>query len=74
MQKNAAFALSLGIGASFLALSPPEEIAERVKNHGEVGGRNGRFALYLCSLGATTPPENVKAAIEATNMYGTYNS
>ena len=63
-----------GIGASFLALSAPEEVADRVKNHGEVGGRNGRFALYLCNLGATTPPENVKAAIGAINMYGTYNS
>ena len=66
--------LVLGIGASFMALSTPQEVTKRVKHYIEVGGKNGRFALYLCNLGATTPPENVKAAIEAVHEYGIYHS
>jgi len=66
--------LILGVGASFLALSQPDEIEERVKNYIEVGGKNGRFALYLCNLGATTPSENVRAAVGAISKYGTYDS
>ncbi len=64
--------LVLGIGASFLALSNPEETEKRVRNYIEVGGKDGRFALYLCNLGATTPPENIKAIIDAVRRYGTY--
>ncbi len=64
--------LVLGVGAGFLALSKPEEITERVKHYVEVGKEHGRFALYLCNLGATTPPENVKAAIDAVYTYGAY--
>ena len=65
--------LVLGVGASFLALSTPEEVRERVRRYVEVGGENGRFALYLCNLGATTPPENVRAAVEAVRAYGRYD-
>jgi uroporphyrinogen-III decarboxylase len=65
--------LVLGVGASFLAQATPEEVGERVKHYVEVGGQNGRFALYLCNLGATTPPENVKAAIEAVHSYGCFD-
>jgi uroporphyrinogen-III decarboxylase len=64
--------LSLGTGASFLARSAAKEVSERVKRYIEVGGKNGRFALYLCNIGATTPPENVKAAINTLNIYGVY--
>jgi uroporphyrinogen-III decarboxylase len=56
--------LVLGVGASFLAQAKPEEVSQRVKDYISVGGKNGRFALYLCNLGATTPPENIRAAIE----------
>ena len=64
--------LILGIGASFLALSTPQEVAKRVKSYVQTAGKNGRFVLYLCNLGATTPAENVKAAVEAVRRYGTY--
>ncbi|MBT8372818.1 MAG: hypothetical protein KJO34_17775 [Deltaproteobacteria bacterium] len=64
--------LILGIGAGFLALSAPQEISARVKHYIEVGGQNGRFILYLCNVGATAPAENIKAAIEAVETYGTY--
>ena len=65
--------LILGIGAGFLALASPPEVEERVKHYIEVGGKGGRLVLYLCNLGATTPPENVRAAIQAVHKYGTYN-
>jgi hypothetical protein len=62
--------LVLGVGAGFLAQSTPAAIVERVRHYVEVGGRGGRFALYLCNIGGSTPPENVKAAIEAAHAYG----
>jgi uroporphyrinogen-III decarboxylase len=65
--------LILGIGAGFLALSTPDQIAERVKHYIRVGGENGRFALYLCNLAANTPPENITAAIETVHHYGIYD-
>jgi uroporphyrinogen-III decarboxylase len=64
--------LVLGIGAGFMDLSTPDEVAGRVKYYIEVGGENGRFAMYLCNLSAQTPSENVKAAIDAVHTYGTY--
>ena len=65
--------LILGIGAAFMALKTPDEIKERVRHYIEVGGKDGRFALLLCNLGATTPPENVRAAIDAVHKYGNYS-
>jgi uroporphyrinogen-III decarboxylase len=64
--------LVLGVGASFMALSTPEEVTNRVRHYVEVGGRNGRFALYLCNLGPTTPRENVRATVDAVATYGVY--
>ncbi len=64
--------LILGVGAAFLALSTPEEVFERVRQYIEEGGKEGRFALLLCNLGATTPPENVKAAMDAVSEFGVY--
>jgi uroporphyrinogen-III decarboxylase len=54
-------------------LSSPQEVVERVRQYIEVGGKGGRFALLFCNLGATTPPENVKAAIDAVHRYGSYS-
>ncbi len=56
--------LVLGVGAAFITNATPEEVSQRVKDYIEVGGKNGRFALFLCNLGATTPRENVRAALE----------
>ncbi|MGD2270300.1 MAG: uroporphyrinogen decarboxylase family protein [Desulfobacterales bacterium] len=64
--------LILGIGAGFMDLRTPDEVAKRVRQYIEVGGINGRFALYLCNLSAATPPANVRAAIDAVQRYGTY--
>ncbi|MGD8209115.1 MAG: uroporphyrinogen decarboxylase family protein [Desulfobacterales bacterium] len=65
--------LILGVGAAFLAASTPAEVGARVHHYLEVGGKNGRFALLLCNLGATTPPENVKAAVATVRQFGVYN-
>ncbi len=59
--------LILGIGAAFLAQSQPRHIVERVHHYVRVGQVEGRFALYLCNIGATTPTENIKAAVEAAH-------
>ena len=59
--------LILGVGAAFLATSTPSEIAERVRRYVETGRKGGRFALYLCNIGATTPPENLRAAVETAH-------
>jgi len=64
--------LVLGIGAAFLAQATPEQIRTRVHDYIKVGGASGGLALYLCSLNTTTPPENVKAAIQAVRDFGTY--
>jgi uroporphyrinogen-III decarboxylase len=59
--------LILGVGAGFLAQARPADVVERVKRYIETGARGGRFALYLCNLGASTPAENVRAAIETAH-------
>ncbi len=64
--------LVLGVGAAFLALATPSEIRQRVKQYVEIGGKGGGLVLYLCNLGATTPPENVRAAVQAVRDYGVY--
>jgi uroporphyrinogen-III decarboxylase len=50
----------------------PTEIAERVKHYVEVGKPGGRFLVYLCSVDATTPPENLTAAVAAVREHGSY--
>ena len=64
--------LILGLGAVFLATATPEAVAQRVRSYIETGGNNGRFVLYLCNLGATTPADNVRAAVAAVRKYGAY--
>ena len=59
--------LILGVGAARLAEDTPEQIAHHVRRYVEAGSRGGRFALYLCNLGATTPPENLRAAVAAAH-------
>ena len=64
--------LVLGVGASFLALAEPRDVYERVTHYVRAGMEHDRFALYLCNLGATTPEENVRAAIDAVRTAGAY--
>lgn len=60
-------ALSLGVGAAFLTNSAPDEIARRVQHYCQIGRQASRFSLYLCNVGRTTPPENLRAAIQAAH-------
>lgn len=64
--------LCLGVGASFLDSSTVQEVEERLKYYVEVGGQGGRLTIYLCALSANTDTENVRAAVRAVRMYGTY--
>jgi uroporphyrinogen-III decarboxylase len=59
--------LILGVGAAFLAQAQPAAVAARVRHYAETGARGGRFALYLCNHAANTPPENVRAAVDAAH-------
>ena len=60
-------ALVFGLSNNVLHDGPVDEIERRIRHYMEIGGGNGRFILYLCSLSAQTPPEHVKAAVAAIN-------
>ena len=65
-------ALSYGVGTLLLQVGTKEEITKRIHEYMEVGSRGPhgkKFFLYLCSFSSQTPPENVRAAIEAVNMF-----
>jgi uroporphyrinogen decarboxylase len=62
--------LTLGVGADVMTTMTPAEIAERVKHYVEVGKRGGKFLLYLCSVDAATPPENLEAAVASVREHG----
>jgi 5-methyltetrahydrofolate--homocysteine methyltransferase len=57
--------LVLGVDNNVLQNGPEEEIRMRVHEYLEAIEENGKGALYLCSLSAVTPAENVRIAIEA---------
>ena len=60
--------LVLGLGAGYLARSTPEQVRQRVRQIIREAGENGRLALYLCSLNAATPRQNIMAAVEAASV------
>lgn len=62
--------LVLGIGAGFLMTAAPQEVRQRVRRYVESGKEEGKFLLYLCNMGATTPPKNLDAAVAAVREYG----
>jgi|Deesub1362A_J573_1020465.scaffolds.fasta_scaffold01118_11 uroporphyrinogen-III decarboxylase len=62
--------LILGLGAAFMASATPQEVRQRARRYMKVGLKHRRFALYLCNLGATTPLENVRAAVAAARAHG----
>ncbi len=64
--------LVLGLGSVFLATAQPDEIDERVKYYVRLGRENPGFYFYLCNLGATTPRQNIDAAMRAVQDYGRY--
>ena len=64
--------LTLGIGADVMTTMSPAQIAERVNHYVEIGKPGGRFLVYLCSVDALTPPENLEAAVAAVREHGSY--
>jgi hypothetical protein len=59
--------LTLGIGAAFLAEARPDQVTERVERYIREGRASTGFALYLCNIGASTPFENITAAVQAAH-------
>jgi uroporphyrinogen-III decarboxylase len=64
--------LELGVGDGILNRGPQEAIRERIKHYIQKASAGGRFILYLSSLNADTPPENIKIAVNAIRQYGKY--
>ena len=65
-------ALSFGVSTLLLQNGTEEQITKRIHEYMEVGSRGPhgkKFFLYFCSFSAQTPPENVRAAINAVHMY-----
>jgi uroporphyrinogen-III decarboxylase len=65
-------ALIIGIGDSFLRDAGSERIKKRILECFEVCKPGGRFMFYFCDLTTTTPPANIRYAIEIIKQYGTY--
>jgi uroporphyrinogen decarboxylase len=65
-------ALELGIGEHLLDRGPVSAIRFRIRDCIERAAGGGRLILYLTSLSAGTPPDNVRAAIEAVKEFGGY--
>ena len=55
----------LGVDNNVLQNGPESEIRRRIHDYMEAIEEVGRGALYLCSLSAVTPAQNVRIAIEA---------
>jgi len=59
----------LGVDNTILQQGPTEELRRRIHEYMEAIEENGSGALYLCSLSAVTPAENVRAAIAACHDF-----
>ena len=59
----------LGVDNNVLQNGPFEEIEMRIHEYMEVAEASGRGALYLCSLSAVTPVENVRFAIQSIKRF-----
>ena len=65
-------ALELGIGEQLIDHGPVSAIRSRIRDCIERAAGGGRLILYLTSLSAGTPPDHVRAAIEAVQEFGVY--
>ncbi len=59
----------LGVDNNLFQNGPREEIESRVHEYMEAIEEVGKGALYLCSLSAVTPAENVEIAIKAAKRF-----
>lgn len=65
-------ALELGVGDGVLNRGPEEKIRDRIRHYIHKASPGGKFILYLSSLNADTPPENINIAVTAIRKYGKY--
>jgi 5-methyltetrahydrofolate--homocysteine methyltransferase len=59
----------LGVDNNVLQNGPFEEIEKRIHEYMEVAEASAKGVLYLCSLSAVTPVENVRFAIDAIKRF-----
>ncbi|GAK57185.1 methyltransferase, MtaA/CmuA family [Candidatus Vecturithrix granuli] len=64
--------LELGVGDGILNWGSEEEIRNRIRHYIQKASPGGKFILYLTSLDADTPPENIKLAVSTIREYGKY--
>ena len=57
--------LCLGLGSRVIYNSPIPELVERVEKYIRIGGRGGRFVLYLCNVDANTDPRRIDLILES---------
>lgn len=65
-------ALELGIGEALIDRGPVAAIRARIRDCIARAAACGRLILYLTSLSAETPPDHVRAAVEAAREFGAY--
>jgi uroporphyrinogen decarboxylase len=58
-----------------LPLGTPDEVTAAAREDIEILGQEGRYTLAPgCTLPYDTPPENVRALVEAAKTYGRYGA
>jgi len=67
--KDKQLPIILGVDNNILQQGPTEELTRRIHEYMEAIEENGSGALYLCSLSAVTPAENVRTAITASQDF-----
>jgi len=60
---------TLGVDNNILQNGPFDEIEKRIHEYMEAAERSGKGTLYLCSLSAVTPAENVRFAIDCIHRF-----
>lgn len=67
-------ALELGVGEQLIDRGSASAIRTRIRDCIAQAAGGGRLVLYLTSLSADTPVDNVRIAVEAVKEFGVYRS
>lgn len=61
--------LMFGVSNNLLMQGPIPTIQQRIHEYLEIMEPGGKGLLYLCNFSSETPPEHVRASVEAINMF-----
>jgi 5-methyltetrahydrofolate--homocysteine methyltransferase len=61
--------IMLGVSNNLLTTGPAGEIEKRIHEYLEIAEPGGKNLLYLCNFSSETPPELVKASVDAIQSY-----